>query len=109
MLLDSPPASASAFMGSAGGAGPPSWTLALRRTPDAAGPEADSSDPEASSKSRRGRLALGVGLDAGASAGMHNLHPLLCTLKSDDHSMLPVGVTPSGPEVPEYVFPLTMR
>jgi hypothetical protein len=40
---------------------------------------------------------------------MHNRHPLLCTLKSDDHNTLPVGATPSGPEVPEYVFPLTMR
>jgi len=51
----------------------------------------------------------GVGGSAGVDVGMHNLHPLVCKLKSDDHNMLPVGVTPSGPEVPEYVFPLTMR
>jgi len=51
----------------------------------------------------------GVGGSAGVDAGMHNLHPLLCTLKSDDHDMLSVGMTPSGPAIPEYAFPLTMR
>jgi len=51
----------------------------------------------------------GVGGSAGVDVGMHNLHPLVCSLKSDDHTTLPVGVTPSGPEVPEYVTPLTRR
>mmetsp|Transcript_89106 Transcript_89106/g.235695 ORF Transcript_89106/g.235695 Transcript_89106/m.235695 type:complete len:94 (+) Transcript_89106:139-420(+) len=44
-----------------------------------------------------------------AGVGMHNFHPPFCTLKSDDHTMLPVGVTPSGPEIPENVSPSTTR
>jgi len=57
--------------------------------------------------------AVGAGVcgraGVGGGAGAHNLHPLVCSLKSDDHTTLPVGVTPSGPEVPEYVTPLTRR
>merc|ERR1740121_2014047 len=108
-LLDSMPASTSTSVGSAGGAGLPGWTFALGAVPGPTGNEAGSSGPAASSRRRRGRLALLVDVSAGAGAGMHSLHPLLCTLKSDDHNMLPVGATPSGPARPEYRTPSTTR
>lgn len=47
-------------------------------------------------------VGAGVGGGAGVASGMHNLHPLLVTLKSDDHIILEDGVIPDGPETPEY-------
>eukprot|EP00959_Pyramimonas_sp_CCMP1952_P057800 1206690-Pyramimonas_sp.AAC.1 len=52
-----------------------------------------------------GTVGAGVGAAVGGGGevdtGMHNLHPLLCFRRSDDHTILEEGVTPEGPEVPE--------
>ncbi len=41
-----------------------------------------------------------VGGGAGVDTGTQNFHPLLVTLKSDDHTILDDGVNPDGPELP---------
>jgi hypothetical protein len=39
---------------------------------------------------------------------MHNFHPLVSTVKSDDQAMAAVGMMPLGPEFPENSTPFTV-
>jgi len=41
-------------------------------------------------------VGTAVGGGAGVDTGMQNFHPLLVTLKSDDHTILDDGVQPDG-------------